>query len=112
MVQEAPTASVPSALQFGAPAGNVPVVIRENGCGVAPKVKVPPARAPVPVLVTVRGSGLLVVPVAQLPNASGFGVSVVVSVAAAAPVSSTAPASTELFALRLTTPKKSLLGAC
>jgi hypothetical protein len=56
---------------LGAPVGNVPVVTREKGP--APKVKVPPARAIVPVLVTVRLRALLVVPVAQLRKASGLG---------------------------------------
>src|SRR4029077_2850477 len=37
------------------------------------KVKVPPAKATLPVLVTVTLIGLLVVPVAQLPKANGLG---------------------------------------
>lgn len=72
-MQEALTAK--AAPQFGAPAGNVPVVTRVKGCGVPPpRVNVPPARAVFPVLVTVRFSVGLVVPVAQFPKASGDGV--------------------------------------
>src|ERR1700726_339283 len=46
------------------------------------KVKVPPAKAMLPVLVTVRVRALLVVPVAQLPKANGFGVTVAVRIGA------------------------------
>src|SRR3974390_1499863 len=71
MVQLAPTAraapQVPPALPVG----------RENGADV-PMVKVPPENATFPVLVTVKVFGPLVVPVAQLPNASGFGDTVAV----------------------------------
>ena len=77
MVHEAPTANV--AAQFGAPVGNVPVVTREDVCGVPPpKVKVPPANAEFPVLVTVNSIGLLAVPVAQLPKAKGLGLTLAV----------------------------------
>jgi hypothetical protein len=58
-------------------------VTREKGCGVPPpKVKLPPVRALLPVLITVRFNGLLVVPVAQLPKANGLGATVARWVAA------------------------------
>lgn len=113
MVQEAPTARV--APQFGAPAGNVPEVTRENGCGVPPpKVKVPPARAVDPVFVTVRLWVLLVVPTAHSPKSPD---PLTLALGAAPPqikplVMSTAPASTHGFdTLFLGLPKKSVLGA-
>jgi hypothetical protein len=75
-VQDAPTARAAVQVPPAVPVG------REKGCGVPPpKVKAPPARAEFPVFVTVRVSGLLVVPVAQLPKASEFGVTVAVCVA-------------------------------
>jgi len=53
----------------------------ENGCGVPPpKVKVPPARAPVPVLLTVSVCAALVVPNGTVPNASEVGFTLAVSV--------------------------------
>src|ERR1700682_3114346 len=70
MVHEAPTAN--AAPQEPAPP--CAAVALEKGCGVLPpKVKVPPASCTLPTLVTVRVNALLVVPVAQLPKASGFG---------------------------------------
>ena len=79
IVQEAPTARV--AVQLGAPAGNVPPVTLVKGCGVPPpKVNVPTLNPELPVFVTVRFMGLLVVPVAQFPNASGLGETVAVKV--------------------------------
>jgi hypothetical protein len=79
---EAPTAK--AATQFGTPAGNVPVVTLEKGCGVPPlKVNVPPARGELPVFVTSRARTLLAVPIAQMPNASGLGDTLAVRVAAA-----------------------------
>ena len=72
MVHDAPTANVAAPL-----AGQVPPAVpvgREKRCGVPPpKVKDPPASCTLPTLVTVRVNALLVVPVAQLPKASGFG---------------------------------------
>src|SRR5258708_38458188 len=79
MVHEAPTARATP--QFPAPVGKVPVVTRVNGV-VGLKVKAPPAKGPVPVFVTVRFMGLLVVAVAQFPKASGLGVTEAVSVGA------------------------------
>jgi len=65
MVHEAPTARAAAQVPPAAPAG------RENGCGVPPpKVKVPPARAPLPVLLTVSVCAALVVPNGTVPNAS------------------------------------------
>src|SRR5437773_3719239 len=93
MVHEAPTARAAAQVPPAAPVG------RENGCGVPPpKVKVPPARAPVPVLLTVSVCAALVVPNGTVPNASGFGATVAVSVAPPPPpANSTAPASTAPF---------------
>ena len=88
-VQEAPGASDAPQVPPAAPAG------RENGCGdPPPNVKVPPASATVPVLVTVRVLALLVVPLAQFPNASGLGDTAAV-VAIREATNSTAPASTD-----------------
>ena len=68
---------------MGAPAGKLPVVTRENGCGVPPpNVNVPPARAAFPVLVTVSGNGAEVVKVNQLPKLSAVGDTVAVRVTA------------------------------
>src|SRR5207248_11801320 len=73
MVQFAPTANAAPQVPPAAPAG------RENGCGrPPPKVKLPPANAPVPVLVTVSVCAALVVPATWFPNASGLGETVAV----------------------------------
>jgi hypothetical protein len=67
-VQEAPAAKFAPQLPPAVPAG------REYGCGAAPpKAYVKLDSGELPVLVTVSVIGALVVPVAQLPNASGFG---------------------------------------
>lgn len=84
MVQEAPTARATP--QLGAPAGNVPVVIRENGA--ARLLNVPPASAVLPVLVTVR-LRIAVVPVAKLPKANGLGLTVAERGATPVPVKAT-----------------------
>jgi len=76
-----------------------------------PKVKVPPARATVPLLVTVKVLAPLGVPIAWLPKANAFGVTVAVAVLPPAPApNSTAPTSTALFVF-LKVPKKSVAGA-
>lgn len=68
-VQEAPVANVP--VQFGALPGNAPVVTREK----APtKVKLPPFKATLPVLVTVTFCVVLLLPVTQVPKLSEPGV--------------------------------------
>jgi hypothetical protein len=70
-----------------------------------PKVKVPPARAELPVLVTVTVRALLVVPVAQFPNASGFGVTVARCVAATpVPLSETGEPVTVTFPAMVAVP--------
>jgi hypothetical protein len=77
IVQVAATARAAPQVPPAPPAG------RAKGCGVPPpKVNVPPASAWLPVLVTVNVSALLVVPVAQLPNAKGLGDTLAVKVAA------------------------------
>jgi hypothetical protein len=80
MVQEAPTAKVP--LQFGAPAGNAPEFTRVKFAGVIGNN--PPVSVTSPVLVTVASNTLLVVPAAQLPNASEPGVTDAARITAAA----------------------------
>jgi len=81
MVQEAPTARL--APQLGAPAGKLPVVIREKVCGVPPpKANVPPAKAMLPVFVTVSVSGAEVVAVNQFPKLSVPGETLAVRVTA------------------------------
>jgi hypothetical protein len=69
MVHEAPTANVVPQVPPAVPEG------REKG---APPTKVnePPPKATLPLFVTVRLCAELVVPVAQLPNAKEFGVTV------------------------------------
>ena len=59
---------------MGAPAGKLPVLIREKVCGIPPpNVNVPPASATFPVLLTVSVSGAEVVAVNQLPKLSAPG---------------------------------------
>src|SRR5207302_9794903 len=108
IVHEAPAANVPA--QLGAPAGNAPVVTRLNCPGVMDCA--PPVAAVAPLLVTVTSSGLLVVPAAQLPNASEVGDTVTAPPPPPppAPWNSTAPASTRLLVF-LALPKKSRPGA-
>jgi hypothetical protein len=73
MVQFAPTAKVAVQVPPAVPVG------REKGwMAPPPKVKVPPARAVFPVLVTVKVRGELAVPVAQVAKASGLGATVAV----------------------------------
>src|SRR5256885_15018936 len=100
-VQDAPIASVAAQVPPAAPPG------REKG---APPttVNVPPAKAPVPVLVTVTVRAELVVPVAQLPNANVLGETLALSTGGK--LNFTAPASTKLFVF-LWVPKKSRPGA-
>lgn len=97
-VQVAPDARVVVQVPPAAPVG------LENGCGVPPpKVNDPPASATFPVLVTVKVIGPLVVPVAQLPKASGVGETVAVLTAAVpVPVIETgAPFTLALFEVTL-----------
>lgn len=64
-VQLAPIARVAPHVPPAAPAG------RENGCGVPPpNVNAPPARAVLPVFVTVKVSAELAIAVGQVPKAS------------------------------------------
>jgi hypothetical protein len=68
-----------------------------------PKVNVPPAKPTLPVFVTVRVRALLVVPVAQLPNASGLGDTVAERVAARpVPVSETGEPTTGTLPVMVT----------
>ena len=88
IVQEALTAKVAPQVPPAAPAG------REKGCGVPPpKVKTPPAKAVVPVLVTVTVIAALVVRTSWLPNASVVGDTLALPVVAAPLPNSTAPGS-------------------
>lgn len=100
MVQFAPTANAVAQVPPADPAG------RENGCGVPPpKVNEPPAKAELPVLVTVRVSALLVVPVAQFPKASGLGETLAERVAAVpVPLSETGELVTVAFPVMVTVP--------
>jgi hypothetical protein len=87
---------------LGALAGNVPVVTREKGAAI---VKVPPARAKVPVLVTVTVFTTLVVPVAQVPKASGLGLTLALEVEAIpVPVRVTGEPVTATFAVMVAVP--------
>src|ERR1700730_10577114 len=95
MVQAEPMAN--PAPQLGAPAGNAPVLNRWNG---AARVNVPPVRLLLPVLVTVTIFTRLLVKRAQVPKSNELGLTVAVSTCATVPANSTAPASTEEFALR------------
>src|ERR1700692_3702592 len=100
MVQEAPTAKVAPQVPPALPAG------REKGCGVPPpKAKLPPARPTLPVFVTVRVLALLVVPVAQLPNANGLDDTVAVLITAMpVPPSEAGGPATEALAVMVAVP--------
>ena len=68
-------------------------------------MKVPPARATLPVLVTVKVCCVLVVPVAQLPKASELGVTLKVRVAATPdPLSETGEPATATLAAKVAVP--------
>jgi hypothetical protein len=86
-----------------APTPNVGVQVppdREKGWGEPPpKVNAPPAKATLPVLVTVRVRALLLVPTAQLPKANEFGVTVAVRTGAKpVPLSATGEPATATLA--------------
>jgi hypothetical protein len=99
MVQLAPTAKVAPHVPPAVPVGC------ENSAVPPPKVKVPPARAELPEFVTVSVRALLVVPVAQLPKASGLGDTVAVWVTAApVPLSETGEPATATLAVMVAVP--------
>ena len=100
MVHEAPNAKVAPQVPPALPPG------REKGCGTPPpKVKVPPASAVLPVFVTVRVRALLVVPVAQLPNANGLGDTAAVLITATpVPLSETGEPATGTLAVMVAVP--------
>lgn len=83
IVQEAPTAR--AAVQVPPDRANDPATVPVGATVTAPNVNAPPARATLPVLVTVTNLTLLVVPLSQLPKASEVGETVTVR-AGTAPV--------------------------
>src|ERR1700730_9880912 len=98
MVQLAPTAKFAVQVPPAAPPGRE---YRE----MALKVKVPPAKATLPVLVTVRFRALLVVPIAQVPKANGLGATVAErSGATPVPLSATGDPVTATLARMVTVP--------
>ena len=79
---------------------------REKGCGVPPpNVNVPPAKVELPVFLTVRVSGLLVVLIAMLPKASVLGDTVAVPGLTPVPLSATGEPVTVAFAVMVIVPE-------